>query len=90
VINLRFANGAIGNIDLSRNAVYNYDIHTRVLGSEGSLLMASCSRPPSASPPRVRWTKTARFWSAKSKIRTVKLFCRLLGSLGFPVEGSQI
>jgi inositol 2-dehydrogenase len=39
VINLRFANGAIGNIDLSRNAVYGYDIRTEVLGSEGGLLM---------------------------------------------------
>ncbi len=39
VINLRFANGAIGNIDLSRNAVYGYDIRTEVLGSEGSLLI---------------------------------------------------
>jgi inositol 2-dehydrogenase len=39
VINLRFANGGIGNIDLSRNAVYGYDIHTEVLGSEGSLLI---------------------------------------------------
>jgi scyllo-inositol 2-dehydrogenase (NAD+) len=38
-INLRFANDAIGNIDLSRNAVYGYDIRTEVLGSEGSLLI---------------------------------------------------
>ena len=39
VINLRFVNGAVGNIDLSRNAVYGYDIRTEVLGSEGSLLI---------------------------------------------------
>ncbi len=39
MINLRFANGAIGNIDLSRNAVYGYDIRTEVLGSEGGLLI---------------------------------------------------
>ncbi|MCJ7694031.1 MAG: inositol 2-dehydrogenase [Anaerolineaceae bacterium] len=37
VINLRFANDAIGNIDMSRNAVYGYDIRTEVLGTEGSL-----------------------------------------------------
>jgi scyllo-inositol 2-dehydrogenase (NAD+) len=37
VINLRFVNGAIGNIDTSRNAVYGYDIRTEVLGTEGSL-----------------------------------------------------
>jgi predicted dehydrogenase len=39
MINLKYANGAIGNIDLSRNAVYGYDIRTEVLGSEGGLLI---------------------------------------------------
>jgi inositol 2-dehydrogenase len=39
VVNLRYSNGAIGNIDVSRNAVYGYDIRTEVLGSEGSLLI---------------------------------------------------
>jgi inositol 2-dehydrogenase len=37
LVNLRFANGAVGNVDLSRNAVYGYDIQTEVLGTEGSL-----------------------------------------------------
>jgi len=37
VVNLRFTSGAIGNIDMSRNAVYGYDIRTEVLGTEGSL-----------------------------------------------------
>jgi len=39
IINLKFANAAIGNIDVSRNAVYGYDIRTEVLGSEGGLLI---------------------------------------------------
>jgi inositol 2-dehydrogenase len=39
VINLRFVNGAVGSIDISRNAVYGYDIRTEVLGSEGGLLI---------------------------------------------------
>lgn len=39
IINLKFANGAIGNIDVSRNAVYGYDIRSEVLGSEGGLLI---------------------------------------------------
>jgi inositol 2-dehydrogenase len=39
VINLRFANGAIGNVDLSRNAVYGYDIRTEILGSQGGLMI---------------------------------------------------
>lgn len=37
VVNLKFSNGAIGNIDMSRNAVYGYDIRTEVLGTEGSI-----------------------------------------------------
>lgn len=37
VVNIKFANEAIGNIDMSRNAVYGYDIRTEVLGTEGSL-----------------------------------------------------
>jgi inositol 2-dehydrogenase len=39
MINLKFASGAMGNIDVSRNAVYGYDIRSEVLGSEGSLLI---------------------------------------------------
>jgi inositol 2-dehydrogenase len=37
VINLQFENGAVGNIDVSRNAVYGYDIRTEILGSKGAL-----------------------------------------------------
>jgi scyllo-inositol 2-dehydrogenase (NAD+) len=37
VVNLRFQNGAVGNIDMSRNAVYGYDIRTEILGTEGSI-----------------------------------------------------
>ncbi len=39
VVNLKFENGAVGNVDLSRNAVYGYDIRTEILGSEGGLLI---------------------------------------------------
>jgi inositol 2-dehydrogenase len=39
MINLKFVNNALGNIDVSRNAVYGYDIRTEVLGSEGGLLI---------------------------------------------------
>ena len=39
MINLKFANQAVGSIDVSRNAVYGYDIRTEVLGSEGGLLI---------------------------------------------------
>ena len=39
IINFKFVNNALGNIDVSRNAVYGYDIRTEVLGSEGGLLI---------------------------------------------------
>jgi inositol 2-dehydrogenase len=39
VVNLKFINGAVGNVDVSRNAVYGYDIRTEVLGSQGGLLI---------------------------------------------------
>lgn len=41
MINLKFANETVGNIDVSRNAVYGYDIRTEVLGSEGGLLIGT-------------------------------------------------
>ncbi|MBI5880073.1 MAG: inositol 2-dehydrogenase [Chloroflexi bacterium] len=46
VVNLKFANGAIGNIDLSRNAVYGYDIRTEVIGSRGSLMIGRLQHTP--------------------------------------------
>ncbi|MEW5987295.1 MAG: Gfo/Idh/MocA family oxidoreductase, partial [Chloroflexota bacterium] len=44
VVNLRFASGAVGNVDLSRNARYGYDIRTEVIGSEGSLMIGGLQR----------------------------------------------
>lgn len=39
VVSLKFANGAVGSVDVSRNAVYGYDIRTEVVGSEGGLMI---------------------------------------------------
>lgn len=39
VVNLRFADGVVGSVDLSRNAVYGYDSRTEILGSEGALVI---------------------------------------------------
>ena len=39
VVNLKFANGALGNVDVSRNAIYGYDIRTEVVGSGGSVFI---------------------------------------------------
>jgi predicted dehydrogenase len=37
ITNLRFANGCIGVVTLSRNGVYGYGIHTEIVGTGGTL-----------------------------------------------------
>ena len=39
VVSLKFADGAVGNVDLSRNAVYGYDFRTEVLGTKGAVVI---------------------------------------------------
>ncbi len=46
LVNLRFANNAVGNIGLSRNATFGYDIRTEVLGSEGVLRIGELQGTP--------------------------------------------
>lgn len=46
VINLRFTSGALGNVEVSRNAFYGYDIRTEVLGSEGALIIGAHQHTP--------------------------------------------
>ena len=46
VINLRFVSGALGNIEVSRNAFYGYDIRTEVLGSEGAVMIGVHQHTP--------------------------------------------
>lgn len=48
VINLRFVNGALGNVDVSRNARYGYDIRTEVLGSRAAVRVGDAE-------PASRW-----------------------------------
>lgn len=46
VINMRFVNGALGNVEVSRNAFYGYDIRTEVLGAEGALMIGTHQHTP--------------------------------------------
>jgi scyllo-inositol 2-dehydrogenase (NAD+) len=46
VINLRFRSGALGNVEVSRNAFYGYDIRTEVLGSEGAVIIGTYQQTP--------------------------------------------
>ena len=41
VVNLKFAQGAIGNIESYAQALYGYDVRTEIVGSEGSILVGS-------------------------------------------------
>ena len=46
VISLKFENGAVGAVDVSRNAVYGYDVRTEIMGSEGSLYIGREQQTP--------------------------------------------
>ena len=46
VMTLRFASGALGTVEVSRNAFYGYDIRTEVLGSEGAVTIGVHQHTP--------------------------------------------
>jgi len=46
ITSLRFASGALGVIDLSRNGVYGYDIRTEILGTAGTLKIGYLRETP--------------------------------------------
>jgi predicted dehydrogenase len=46
VVNLRYRQGAIGNIESYAQAVYGYDVRTEIVGSKGSILVGSLDRTP--------------------------------------------
>jgi predicted dehydrogenase len=46
VVNLKFARGAIGNIESHGQAIYAYDVRTEVVGSKGSVFVGSIEKTP--------------------------------------------
>ncbi len=46
VVNLQFESGALGQVDLSRNGVYGYDISTEILGTEGTIRIGYLRETP--------------------------------------------
>jgi predicted dehydrogenase len=46
VVNLKFVQGGIGNIESHAQAVYGYDVRTEVVGSKGSILIGNMNRTP--------------------------------------------
>lgn len=51
VINLRFDDGAIGNIEVSRTAFYGYDVRTEVLGSKAAVRIGAGDTGPDVLLP---------------------------------------
>ena len=46
VVNLKYANGAIGNVDSHAQALYGYDVRTEIVGSKGSIFIGSLQGAP--------------------------------------------
>src|SRR5262249_37792681 len=48
VANLKFNQGAIGNVESYAQALYGYDVRTEIVGSKGSIFIGSMNRTPGA------------------------------------------
>ncbi len=46
VVNLKYAKGAIGNIESHAQALYAYDVRTEIVGSKGSVFVGSIDKTP--------------------------------------------
>lgn len=46
VVNMLFKNGTLGNVEVSRNALYGYDIRTEVLGTTGGVQIGYYQQTP--------------------------------------------
>jgi inositol 2-dehydrogenase len=46
VVNLKYENGAIGNVESYVQAVYGYDVRTEIVGSKGSIFVGSIEKTP--------------------------------------------
>jgi scyllo-inositol 2-dehydrogenase (NAD+) len=46
VVNLKFTQGAIGNVESLAQALYGYDVRTEIIGSKGALFIGSLQQTP--------------------------------------------
>jgi predicted dehydrogenase len=46
VVNLKYAKGAIGNVESHAQALYAYDVRTEIIGSKGSVFVGSIDKTP--------------------------------------------
>jgi scyllo-inositol 2-dehydrogenase (NAD+) len=46
VVNLKYAHGAIGNVESYVQAIYGYDVRTEIIGSKGAIFVGSIEKTP--------------------------------------------
>jgi predicted dehydrogenase len=46
VVNVKYAHGAIGNVESYVQAIYGYDVRTEIIGSKGSIFVGSLEKTP--------------------------------------------
>src|SRR5260370_39028257 len=46
VVNLKYAHGAIGNVESYVQAMYGYDVRSEIVGSKGSIFVGSLEKTP--------------------------------------------
>ena len=47
-VNLKFAGGAIGNVESNVQAIYGYDVRSEIVGSKGAIFVGSVEKVPTA------------------------------------------
>jgi scyllo-inositol 2-dehydrogenase (NAD+) len=45
-VNVKYAHGAIGNVESYVQAIYGYDVRTEIIGSKGSIFVGSLEKTP--------------------------------------------
>lgn len=92
VINLRFSSGALGHVEVSRNAVYGYDIRTEVLGSEGAVFVGELRQTPVLLLTRDGITHDVRgfFPDRFGEAYVAELRSFVMAALGEPEPGPTI
>ena len=81
VVNMLFQSGALGNVEVSRNALYGYDIRTEILGTEGGLQIGYYRQTPLLIMTRqgISHDMVPYLWSVLAKLSARrKIFAALL------------
>ncbi|MCR4406906.1 MAG: Gfo/Idh/MocA family oxidoreductase [Anaerolineae bacterium] len=93
LINMVFADGSLGSVELSRNAAYGYDVRTEVLGSEGALIIGNLQQTPLSVLTRAGVTHDVFPWFperfAEAYLAEIKHFVRCVQAGEFPTPNGD-